>query len=792
MESSEESSLFWIPDRLRRTSESPDARYQSPPCPWSPRATTSRRRVSDVMRRTSRSTPEEESYGTSSASSPILHRTSRKWSDAQSHISRDARASRSRRRSLPSRPFTRGKAIQERGFTSYSPSTPPERQHRPRSLSIKEDDRKNIVLLRAPRRRSKHDLRPGIESEPTSDEIMAPRAPASATDKYRSRAPAAIKYGRSVIEAPTRPRMRVVLSKNPTSLSSPSPPIDEFTDIPPVELILFEPPMSQIEEVPRPHQWVTPRMSSAPKGTREAWQQTGTRKDDARATLSSAKTVALQPAATPTGFYERPASIAEPAAAERITYLQVWVLFVAAAATLSLPLGMVILSYLSTPVRDMSSFTSGPPSTAKTSAFSYTLPVPQTQQTVDAWKGVPAGCRSMVKIRDDAHLVAPRDSTNVSRSARSNLFCLYNNSRFHRGGSFDFLPQNMPFTHCQNIIYWSFGIIDGVPTSRARAFDHTYGLERFREIAENSGAHDVKILLAIGGYREDYAQLSYLRSDSYALSFFVQRTMALMRSLFLNGVTIHWMDGELMCRGSAVNDGNTLRAILFGLRQVFLLNSFPGQLAAIVPEKNDIVDVAVDMADIVFLDTPAMWTFPINYSICGDWAHQVDLKMTALSLQLTNASRVKKLCFIMSVAPLVVEATPWTYGDPDPRLNRTSQSSTWGNAPGTGSAWDMCGSKGCCLISLNNTSTSCIFLTNTLGRAPFFVHVLNGQAALNTAFRATSTNFSHRCALLIDLDLDNYADQSGYGLAPYWLIRYVHEALNSQALAFAKRTVTTC
>ncbi|KAH7946816.1 hypothetical protein HPB52_004438 [Rhipicephalus sanguineus] len=138
--------------------------------------------------------------------------------------------------------------------------------------------------------------------------------------------------------------------------------------------------------------------------------------------------------------------------------------------------------------------------------------------------------------------VTPQNSPSLSPSRHSNIFCLYNNSRYYKGGPFDFLPQNIPFSHCQNIVYWSFSIRDGVPISRDEAFDRKYGLEKLSDIASKARAPDVKILLAVGGYTEDYAQLSLLGGDSAVLFRFVQRTMALMTSYHLHGVVIHWLE----------------------------------------------------------------------------------------------------------------------------------------------------------------------------------------------------------------------------------------------------------
>ncbi|KAH7946817.1 hypothetical protein HPB52_004439 [Rhipicephalus sanguineus] len=694
MDSSKDGSpLLSGPDRPRRASKSSGARNQSPPSPWSPTATAKHLgEVPNAIRSTSRGMPEQESYVTNHGSSPTLHQKWRKLSDAHSHISETAGSYRRRRLSLPSRVMSKGQGTRESAFTSYGLGTPPQGQHRPRAQSVAEDDRKNVTLPRAAaRRRSTHDLYPGMNDDASSERIMSNGALTTVTDKYESHARAPRKVGRNVTDVERRQRMRVfVLSKNRRSLSAPSPPIDSFTDIPPVELILFEPPRPPTSEEQRPDQSMTPLTPSPPRSTNQAWPLTSVRKDDTHTPTQSSSTRALQPSISPTGLDEPHASPEAPAAADSITYGQIWVLCGVVASTLVLPLAIVILSYLSTPARYMSSIPTGPSgaatnsatttssSTTMTAVPTYTFPVPQSQPTIDPWHGVPLNCRQVSPINPMSNSVKPQNSPSLSPSRRSNIFCLYNNSGYYKGGIFDFLPQNIPFSHCQNIVYWSFGIRDGVPISRDEAFERKYGLEKLSDIANKSGFPDVKLLLTVGGYSEDYAQLSLLGGDSAALSRFVQRTMALMTSYRLHGVVIHWLEGEPMCQRSAADDAQALTKVFLSLRRIFRLNTFSGQLAAIVPRgspsRNSIVYAVVNIVDFVFMDTTDMRHKPV----------------------------------------------------------------------------------------------------------------------LRSVFNAVSSNFTARCALLVDLDFDNYARQSESSFADYWFIQYVYKALNGTALTFPTDTLDPC
>ncbi|KAH7948015.1 hypothetical protein HPB52_017729 [Rhipicephalus sanguineus] len=562
MDNSEEGSLlFPAAIRLRRSSEAPQHRDWSPPSPWSPPPARWPRRLSHGSESTSRGTPEDESYVANSGSSPILYPTSRKLSDEPSKLYNDVRATRRRLVSLPSRPLATGDAVRERSPASHGRSTPSQRLHRPRAQSIELDDRQNDTLRRAAQRHTARGRFLDIDDDMTCSRIPSPVNPDS---EYASHARVQRRlHSRRVTSVPPRVRV-VVASKNGTPTLSPSPPIDEFTDIPPVDLILFEPPKSLTAGVQQSSQSL-PLEAPRPRGILQVSKQKPVEKDEIHSESPNAMTAALETSLRPSGLEEAPASPAEPATNDRMTCLKIWVLCVATATTLSLPLGMFILSYLLTPLRDISNLTTtgtsgtttkpGPTTssvTARTALPTYTFTIPQNRQTVDPWNGVAQSCQIVPMVAGGQ--VKPLTTHTLAPSRGTGIFCLYNNTRFYRGGNYDFLPQNIPFALCRNIVYWSFGVRDGIPISRSENFDRTYGLDKLSELANRSNVPDIRILLTMGGFLEDYAQLSLLGRDSGALSRFVQRTIALMKLHFLHGIVIHWIVGEPTCKHSAVDD----------------------------------------------------------------------------------------------------------------------------------------------------------------------------------------------------------------------------------------------
>ncbi|XP_070395839.1 uncharacterized protein [Dermacentor albipictus] len=804
-QSKEGSPLFGVPTEFRRNTKSSNADDQSASTPWSLPPTGSYRRISDDIRSILSDTSDKQSNVAEYDTYPILHRSSRERPEVHTHKARAAMATRRRQLTLPSVPVTTENAIQANDFPSDEPSTSPKRRRRPRAQSIKKDDFKNAAFPRAARRYSMHD--PSVDEEVTSYQAMSPGTLATVTDtRYSSHARAPRKLRQEQLRASRRhvtvspPRTRVVLSRTPALSLSPSPPIDEFTDIPPVELILFEPRQSLTTDVQRPRHSERPLTSSPLKLRQAASKKKRMDKNETYSASPFSPDTASQPTMPRADVSEPPGSPAEPAAAGRVTYLHMWIFCLAVAGTLSLPLGIVILSYVATPNREMRNLTSAPFSMAKssdtaiTAVHTYHFPTPPTRPTVDPWGGVQRRCQQIKQISEDPHLVSPQRSPLLNQSGRPNIFCLYNNSRFRRGNVYDFLPQNIPFSICRKIVYWSFGIKDGLPTSRAKNFDLTYGLGKLREISNNSTIPGVKILLAMGGYPEDYAQLSLLGRENGALTRFVHSTMALMSSHVLDGVVIHWLEGEPICKSRAVNDAKMLNTVFVGLRRIFRVNGFPGQLAVIVPTSTSdtvaLVDSVVDVVDFVFMETRGLWrTVQLDVTVCHAWSSEVVKLFKKHSLYTGNES---KFCILMSVAPfLVMESSlPARFGEP-PRLIKFNYSK-YKSAPGIGNAFDMCRRQRSCLRSKPN-STLCIFVKGSDPANPSLLYMFNNLMTVADVFRsAAMRNLTDHCMLLVDLDLDNYAKQCGTNLGDYWFTRYFHAALDGTAPIYLLQTMPTC
>ncbi|KAH7934148.1 hypothetical protein HPB49_021910 [Dermacentor silvarum] len=574
-----------------------------------------------------------------------------------------------------------------------------------------------------------------------------------------------------VTSGPPRTRGAVVSEHQSSSLVAWPPVENEFPGIPRAELIPFEANRFPTTGKQGPRYSVTPS-TPLPEVTEEP--------------LLS---VLEEPS---------PSRTTEHNIIGRVTLVQIWALCIVAAATLIMPLVMLILSYLATPESDLSIVSPDPP-TAPTSGsgIAITLPARLPLPTADPWAVVPVSCRQGPQIRDDVRSVSPQTPPALAHLEPNDFFCLYNNTKFFRGTNVDFLPQNLPLALCKYVVYWSFGISNGVPFSRTPQFDQEYGLSKLRYTVNNSGVPAVKIVLAVGGYSSDHPQFSLMGRDNGALSRFVRGTMELVKSHILDGVVIHWREPEPGCQSQADEDSSALNAVFLALRRIFQLNGFPGLLSVIVPTQvsstDAIVGKVVGVVDYVFLDVRQLRPPSLpTYAFCRPLALEIVQQIVDSSGYLGNEP---KFCPMLSVAPWLVEAHPGLHGGSMPTLTRLSSTSQLGGDPGVGSAFRMCGPPVPCEVRqpAPNNMNNCLAVGGSTSHHYFLVHMFHTEVTLREIFyRGLPAYLPARCALLYDLDLDNYAQQCPQYFPNYWLIRYLYASLNGTGAIFTSTSMTFC
>ncbi|KAH7934100.1 hypothetical protein HPB49_021580 [Dermacentor silvarum] len=612
--------------------------------------------------------------------------------------------------------------------------------------------------------------------------------------------------GRTTTTRP--PKRQVVVSPARPSSIVELPAGNVFADGPREELILFEAPNFPTTKQQWPQNSRT-HLTSLPKSAEQPGKSAS--KYGTPTVLASSP---VAPRALPLPEVRgRPAMSAALIAGGRTNFVQFWTLSIVATGTLGLPLGMLILSYMATPQLNISSIpavhttlltaashsgrTKASPVPSSFSSASW--PMTADPMTTDPWAGLPALCRHQPHFNDNTHRVTPQRPHALPPPTRRNLFCLFNATRFYRGGSLDFVPHNLPFTHCPNVVYWSFGITDGVPSSRTPAFEKQFGLNKLRHTANSSGAPYVKILLAVGGYREENPQLTLLDRDAGALSRFASGTIRLVTSNLLDGLAVHWREAEPGCQSGTTRDASALRAMFLAVRSVFQLNGFPGLLALILPTQvsstDAIVDGVVDVVDYVFLEVRQVKPPPhrITYTFCGQLASTIVGLIEKSPRYVGNEA---KFCPVLSVAPWLAEALPGYSGSTVPLLIRLSAASQSGSEPGVGSALNMRGPPEPCHIRspAPNNDEACLAVTSAGNTNPLLVYMFHTNATLWKIFSQPGmpANSSVRCALLVDLDLDNYVKNGRVNFPVYWLIQYVYWALEHRGTDFVRMSMRNC
>ncbi|KAH6924688.1 hypothetical protein HPB50_021829 [Hyalomma asiaticum] len=471
-------------------------------------------------------------------------------------------------------------------------------------------------------------------------------------------------------------------------------------------------------------------------------------------------------AASSTGGHDEQYAFYMEQIGEGRTYLQIWVLCVLIGATLILPVGILLLSYLFTP---LAKAIAGANETNSTESFQVTDKMPGLAEA-----RLPSHCYQEPRLIDDVQNVSAYNVVKQRQGAKLDLYCLYNNSRFLTGSAYDFLPQNLPLSMCRYVVYWSIGVKDGRPVSRVPKFDSAYGLEQLRTTFDQLGVPDVKILVAVGGYPEDNTQLSLLSRHPDALTGFAGSMTDLITSYRLDGVAIHWVLSDPACEESG-DEYFALQSIVAALRDGFARKGLSSLLTVIVPADEDVahplVELVIDFVDYVFIETQALRPSPpLAYDVCREVGSQVS---SLVMSQRNYTGNEHKFCVTLSVAPWEVEASAPASSGQRPQLLNISSSSRFGGPPGVGSLSEICVGTPCLL----RKEDACIGIVADESVDPLFVYLFHNATILFDMFSHQSgTPNARRCALVVDLDYDEFAELCPFVL-PNTFMRHLYWAL---------------
>ncbi|KAH7964879.1 hypothetical protein HPB49_002204 [Dermacentor silvarum] len=445
--------------------------------------------------------------------------------------------------------------------------------------------------------------------------------------------------------------------------------------------------------------------------------------------------------------------------AGRMNFLQCWLLSGVAVGTFFLPMGLLLLSYGSTPSSSTRSWTTWTTWTAVGNTTSgstaprsrFTLPV--HTPTRKAGPAVPAICLRRPRLVSDQNPLLAGSPSIFTAAPKAHIFCLYNNSRYSRLGRYDFGPEQLPLAYCSNIVYWSLSVYDGAVKSRAPRFDLTHGLKKLRESMVNRNIANATILAALGGYIEDGPQFSMLGADSGAMSRFASSVVYLLQTFHLDGVALHWVDPEFGCRGA--DDKSTLERLVRTIRQSLIASGHRGLVTLILPAEETryhLSTATVQSVDYIFLE--AHFSFPgsLQSLNCKDLATLTNHALRGVPGYTGNKH---KICATFSLSPWLL----------DMQLSGAkthiflSNASRYSGSPGRGTVFEMCEEEMC----LFSSSSSCVVLKRNVphsndGMVRSYVFYDRASIFAITTHDAPDKQFASKdhCLLLYDVDLDNF------------------------------------
>ncbi|KAH6923694.1 hypothetical protein HPB50_005164 [Hyalomma asiaticum] len=527
------------------------------------------------------------------------------------------------------------------------------------------------------------------------------------------------------------PRIRVLVS--PTAAPPKAQPYDGFPGVPTYigapEVIVFTPRFS-------------PSGAATPVRTPDAVPDTAHQQDP----------VELSHPIQGTGVGDA----AEINKRARLTLLQVWALSTAAAGTLSLPLGLFILTYVSTG----SGGKSGTLPTAGRPAVSFTGFASPSVITPGPFSGVPARCLRSVRLNDpNVSIVSTTYTPTGFQRTLHQIFCVFNVSRLGRANSMT--PIDMPLDYCSSIVYWSLGVVaSGAVESRVEQFDSTgVGLYKWRDMLDRIGLQDTRIMLTIGGYPQESAYFSRLGRDSGAMARFVTSLMKIVLKSYANGIVIDWVQPEPGC--GRPEDRITLSLLIDAIRLAYRTSAAVvggGEIAVTISKHvvlaREVMILVADRVDWFFAQTQLIEPSTAHgVDLCFSWAQAHGHVIGSLR---GRGLYVEKICAGFSMAPLLAEG--WQDRGRLPVVNALSSATSPDTGRATTSMVNVCSSPMDPPCKVTSNAGCLIFRKlhlpgNASFPAPFYI--FEGRDLMHTSLSIgnVTTKF---CAVLYDLDFDNF------------------------------------
>ncbi|KAH9380379.1 hypothetical protein HPB48_014546 [Haemaphysalis longicornis] len=426
--------------------------------------------------------------------------------------------------------------------------------------------------------------------------------------------------------------------------------------------------------------------------------------------------------------------------------MQLWVMSSVFVATFTLPIGLLLLSYYATPGGTLA--TAG----ATSILWNYVLltPPPAPGSPIGA---PPAACFGNVQIADPKSVANTSTPPFSNTSTLDKTFCIYNNSRILLLGGQAFLPRHIPLTYCKNLVYWSLRIRRGNVLLRAPNFDAKHGLGTLRDSTTAAGNPDAIILAAVGGYREDSPEFSFLGRDPASMWRFVSSARELVSDYRLDGIAIHWVAPERSC--SDPGDRATFEAVVVAVRDHFWLNGLSVTIAVFLPadatEGLDLWKRLSTLVDYAFIETQAIRpTRVFNLEMCRNMSEEASVLLATFAA----VGSESKLCAGVSLAPWIANRGPVS-----PLVNLSLGSPSFLARTGRGSLSVLCQNPDICMhySGARGSTESCIVLEQPRLPGPLYLFAnLSSLYSVVARGKGPSWNITEHCVALYDIEHDNY------------------------------------
>ncbi|XP_070383792.1 uncharacterized protein [Dermacentor albipictus] len=398
---------------------------------------------------------------------------------------------------------------------------------------------------------------------------------------------------------------------------------------------------------------------------------------------------------------------------------------------------------------------------------------------------IPAACLKPLTIPAVIEPIRVNTNPSLGPSTQSPrpFFCLFNNTAvdFSRnysttGTKFDFTFETLPFDLCHYVIYWSVGIDNGNITSRLPSFDQRHGIHQLRNIVDNLGYSNVKILLALGGYPEDGPHFSKLGQDPVTLNRLTANVVDAMRTFRLDGVAVHWVDPGASCRGP--DDQGAVAVLLRMLRQVFDNNGMAQALVTAMLNGSDSVErlmyTSKDVVNYFLLTDHRHYPNASSSSpeLCSTFTDNIVLTLRHF-VNSVRGLRPEKICVAEPTATLAYDG--YLDKTTDTFIQSQAGKSRW--AP----IYEACGKTRFC--RKEGDSQSCVVHYANWAVRPNLLKIYNATMYLNALASTLLDRFKKRshpptndepCTFATFIEYDNYAGQCGSGYSPHLLLRQLY------------------